>query len=93
MESDQTIRERAERRARQDRFLAAQQAFCDGHVRENTDKRGGWRVMKYERAQFAVVTASDAYRRGYEQIQWNSPQGDEPCRVTPSEETVQEGST
>lgn len=64
---------RAEQRAAQDRFLAAQQRFFDGHVAENTDKRGGWRVPKSERAQFAVVTASPAYREGYTQIDWSSP--------------------
>ena len=28
--------------------------------------------MKYERASFAVVTASDAFRAGYDQIRWDS---------------------
>ncbi len=59
---------RAERRAAQDRFLTAQQHQFDGHVAENTDKRGGWKGMKYERAQFTVVTASPAYREGWDRI-------------------------
>ena len=59
---------RAERRAAQDRFLSVQQRQFDGHVAENTDKRGGWRGMKYERAQFTVVTASPAYRDGWDRI-------------------------
>ena len=61
-------------RARQDRFLAAQQRQFDGDVRENTDKRGGWKRMKYQRASFTVVTASDSYREGYDQITWSTPQ-------------------
>lgn len=58
----------AERRKAQDRALAAQQHFFDGFNKEHTDKRGGWRVMKYERPQFTVVTASAAYRDGWEKV-------------------------
>ena len=71
-DSDQEIQRRTDRRVKQDRFLAVQQAYCDGSVAENTDKRGGWRGMKYARAQFTVVTASDAFRAGYDQIAWTS---------------------
>jgi hypothetical protein len=74
----QAQRERAERRGRQDRFLAAQQSHFDADVAANTDKRGGWKRHKYERPSFAVVTASDAFRAGYDQINWNTPQAVEP---------------
>lgn len=48
--------------------------------------------MKYERAQFTVVTASDAYRTGYDCIDWNArPLADHPSsQVTPPAEAVQE---
>lgn len=59
-------RERTSRRAAQDRFLGAQQAAFDADVATTTDKRGGWKRMKYERPSFVVVTASDAYRDGWE---------------------------
>lgn len=48
--------------------MTAQQHQFDGHVAENTDKRGGWKGMKYERAQFTVVTASPAYREGWDRV-------------------------
>ena len=60
----------AARRRAQDRALAVQQHVFDGFTAENTDKRGGWRVPKSARAQFAVVSASEAYRTGYDCIQW-----------------------
>ena len=64
--------ERAARNQRQDTFLGAQQSDFDADVKANTDKRGGWKRLKYERASFTVVTASPAYRAGYAQITWGS---------------------
>jgi hypothetical protein len=75
-------RERAARKGAQDRFLSAQQQHFDADVKANTDKRGGWKRMKYERAEFTVVTASDAFREGYDKINWKSPQAAEPVHVT-----------
>ena len=60
--------QRADQRETQDKFLAEQARVFDGTVAENTDKRGGWRSMKYERPSFIVVTASEAYREGWEKI-------------------------
>ena len=97
METNQEDLAQAARRAEQDRFLAVQQRQFDGQVRENTDKRGGWKGMKYERAQFTVVTSSPAYRKGYDHIKWSNdyneqspPQGTPPCLVPGSEESVKE---
>lgn len=79
-------RERAARKGNQDRFLSAQQSYFDADVKANTDKRGGWKRMKYERAEFTVVTASDAFRAGYDQIEWSKgPQASAPANVTADE--------
>ena len=62
------IRETRERRMAQDRVMAERHAGFDADVAQNTDKRGGWKRMKWERPQFAVVTASDAFREGWDRI-------------------------
>ena len=66
----------AGQKGEQDRFLSAQSQYFDGYVAENTDKRGGWRGMKYERPSFVVVTASEAYRAGYDEINWGKENND-----------------
>jgi hypothetical protein len=53
-------RERADRKRAQDSFLGAQAAEFDLSARDNH--------MKYERPSFIVVTASEAYRIGWDQI-------------------------
>lgn len=41
----------------------------DAETAAGTDKRGNWKgAMKYERPSFTVVTASDAYRKGWEYV-------------------------
>lgn len=52
-------REREERRAVTDRQMAAQHALFD--------LQAGDHRMKYERPSFIVVTASDAYRKGWDE--------------------------
>lgn len=64
-------RERAARKAAQDAELARRHAAFDLQVKDGTTKRGEWKGMKYERMQFAIVTASEAYRKGYDDIDWN----------------------
>ena len=68
---NQAARERVERKAGQDHFLARQTASFDAEAAQQTDKRGNYKTMKYERPSFAVVTASDAFRAGYDQIRWS----------------------
>lgn len=58
----QRQRELKAQRARQDARDAALHREFDLSAKDNH--------MKYERAQFAVVTASDAFRVGYDQIRW-----------------------
>ena len=53
-------RERATRKLGQDRFLAQQTAEFDLSAKDNH--------VKSERPSFIVVTASVAYRRGWEEI-------------------------
>ena len=55
---NQAARERTERKAGQDNFLARQTAEFDLSAQDNH--------MKYERPSFIVVTASEAYREGWE---------------------------
>jgi hypothetical protein len=55
-------REIAARRRVQDARDAARHRAFDLAAQDNH--------FKYERAHFAVVTASDAFRAGYEQIDW-----------------------
>jgi hypothetical protein len=57
-------RERKERRAVTDKQMAAQHALFDLQAKDNR--------MKYERPSFIVVTASDAYREGWDRI-FNKP--------------------
>lgn len=57
-------RELQARRRAQDRRDAARHAAFD---RSAQDQHG-----KSERAHFCVVTASDAFRRGYEAIRWSA---------------------
>lgn len=61
-------RERAERKRAQDQHMAGLHAGFDRQTAEATDKRGNHKTMKYERPSFIVVTASKAYRRGWEEI-------------------------
>ena len=55
-------RERAAQRRAQDRLMAERHRAFDLSAQDHH--------MKYERPQFAVVTASDAFREGYDAIQW-----------------------
>ena len=64
-------RELSGRRSRQDRHIASQTARFNAEMAARTDKRGGWKTMKYERPSFTVVTASDAFRKGYDAIEWD----------------------
>ena len=57
-------RDRAARRAQQDRLMAERHRAFDLSAQD--------RHMKYERPQFVVVTASEAYREGYEAIRWDA---------------------
>ena len=79
----------AARRARQDAWMGRQHAGYDARVQANTDKRGGWRGMKYERASFTVVTSSNAYREGFDHIRW-TPQGETALVVPDSQESAKE---
>lgn len=80
---NQAATERTARKNRQDRHLAANTRLFDAQTAANTDKRGGWKAMKYERKSFTVVTASDAYRSGYDRIVWgNDPQASMPDSTT-----------
>ena len=73
-------RERADRRHAQDRLMAKRHYAYDLSAQD--------RHMKYERPQFAVVTASAAFREGYDAIKWGAdedevmPAGHRPCQVT-----------
>lgn len=53
-------RERSDRRRAQDSVLGVQAAEFDLSARDNH--------MKYERPSFIVVTASEAYRKGWDEI-------------------------
>jgi len=53
-------RERSANKRSQDTLLRAQQAEFDLAVKDNR--------MKYERPSFVVVTASEAYREGWDKI-------------------------
>jgi hypothetical protein len=71
-------REVKAQRAAQDNFLRRQQHAFDLSARDNH--------MKYERPSFAVVTASDAFRTGYDAIRWDSDeQGSGVLEEGPSE--------
>ena len=61
-------RERKERKAAQDQHMAGLHSRFDAEAAAATDKRGQHKTMKYERPSFVVVTASDAFRDGWEQI-------------------------
>ena len=63
----ENLRERAQRRAAQDRRDDARHAMFDLQAQDKT--------AKFERPQFAVVgegskSANENYRRGYESINW-----------------------
>ncbi len=55
-------REVKAQRAAQDQYLRRLHAGFDLSAQDNH--------MKYERPSFAVVTASDAFREGYDKIDW-----------------------
>ena len=57
-------RERAEQRRTQDQIMAHRHRAFDLSSQDTHHK--------YERPQFVVVTASDAFRAGYEAISWRS---------------------
>ena len=59
-------KELAAQRKGQDAILARRHRQFNNEVADNTDKRGGWKGMKFERPSFIVVTASEAYRKGWE---------------------------
>lgn len=63
--------ELAGRRERQNAYIARTSAQFTAETAARTDKRGNYKAMKYERASFTVVTASEAYREGYEAIDWS----------------------
>ena len=66
---NQAARERKVRKASQDAFLRRQTAQLDAETAAGTDKRGNWKgAMKYERPSFTVVTASEAFREGWDRI-------------------------
>ena len=55
------------------RELAAQRAAQDAALRDlhrGFDLSAQDNHMKYERPSFAVVTATDAFRKGYDNIDW-----------------------
>lgn len=54
----------AERRAASSNEAAARHSGFDLSAQD--------RHMKYERAHFAVVMAGDAYRNGYDRIDWST---------------------
>ena len=60
---NQAARERTAGKAAQDQFLRRQAREFDLSAQDIH--------MKYERPSFAVVTASDAFRAGYDQIRWS----------------------
>lgn len=68
-------RERAARKKAQDAHIDKVTRACDADVAANTSKRGEWKRMKYERASFTVVTASEAYRKGWDEIFGKSAEG------------------
>ena len=57
-------RERAAQRRAQDQVLTARHRAFDLSAQD--------RHMKYERPHFAIVTASDDFRRGYDRIDWRA---------------------
>ena len=63
-------RERAAKKVAQDRRDAVRHAGFDLSAQDHH--------MKSERAHFAVVTASPAFRRGYTRIDWSTPQAASP---------------
>ena len=63
-------RERKERKAAQDQHMAGLHSRFDAEAAAATDKRGQHKTMKYERPSFTVVTTSEAFRVGYDQINW-----------------------
>lgn len=52
-----------EQRAISDAVIKERHRMFDLQAQDNT--------MKYERPQFAVVTATEAFREGYEKIDWS----------------------
>ena len=60
---NQAARERIAGKAAQDKFLRRQTREFDLAAQDTR--------MKYERPSFVVVTSSDAFRAGYDQIRWS----------------------
>lgn len=80
-------RERSGRKVAQDNFLRGQTQLFDGQAAEGTDKRGNWKGMKYERPSFTVVTASDKFRTGYDQITWGENELAKDLDLEPSDKS------
>ena len=78
---NQAARERKQRKVAQDQFLSHQTARFDAEAAAGTDKRGNWTGMKYQRPSFTVVTASDAFRAGYDHIKWDNADEPESAKV------------
>ena len=61
-------RERKGRKAAQDQHMAGLHSRFDAEAAAARNKRGQHKTMKYERPSFTVVTASEAFREGWDRI-------------------------